>query len=107
MGIDKALIGARIRSIRRSRGWRQKKLAEAVELTEQYISRIEIGKTAVTLNTIANIADVLEVDISRLVTATNTGSPDYGKYEVFALMDKATPRQRREIAAHARIVIGE
>ena len=107
MSIDKALIGRRIQTERKKSGMTQKKLAEAVGLTDQYISKIERGDTAVTLQTISAIADALAVDISSLMSAANSGSPDYTKYDLFKIVDAATPAQRKKILAHAKIVVGK
>ncbi|MDL2253663.1 helix-turn-helix domain-containing protein [Ruminococcaceae bacterium OttesenSCG-928-I18] len=105
MGINKKLIGSRIQAIRKEKNRRQKDVAEAVGLTDQYISKIERGDTSVTLSTISDIADYLGVDIGALIAGTNTGAPDYCKYDLFEIMEKASPKQREAICAHARIVL--
>lgn len=99
------MVGARIQKIRKENELRQKDVAEATDLTEQYISKIERGDTAVTLKTISDIADYLGVDLGDLVAGTNTKSPDYGKYELFSILEKATSKQRVAITEHAKIVM--
>lgn len=38
------LLGRRIRELREGRGWSQERLAEAADLHENYISRLETGR---------------------------------------------------------------
>lgn len=105
MSVNKKLIGSRIQTLRKEKQLRQKDVADALGLTDQYISKIERGDTSMTLNTLSGIADCLGVDLGMLVGGANSASPDYGKHEVFAIMDKATPKQKDAIVAHAKIVI--
>lgn len=70
-GFDK-LVGARLRDLRRSKGWSQRQLAEAldgdVKLDPSAITRIERGERSIKLREAAAIANVLDVGIYQLVT---------------------------------------
>ncbi len=59
-------IGKRIKEERLKKGLTQENLAELVGVSNNFISYIETGKKKASLNTIAKIADVLEVTLSDL-----------------------------------------
>ena len=107
MSIDRTDIGARIQSIRKEKNLRQKDIAEALKLTEQYISKIERGATGMTITMLSDIADFLGVDIYELIAGTNKGSPNYKKNEMIQLYERATSKQREKILAHAKIVVAD
>jgi transcriptional regulator with XRE-family HTH domain len=59
-------IGRRVRQLRRSRGFTQEGLAELVGNTWKHIGQIERGQVNVGIDTLAGIAQALEVDIAEL-----------------------------------------
>jgi putative transcriptional regulator len=63
----KKKIGQRIIELRTQKGWSQSDLARACSKDRQAIEKIENGKVNPTLFTLAEIADALEVSLSKLV----------------------------------------
>jgi len=61
------LLGNNIRKYRKSRGYRQIDLATALDLSEDYICRVENGLKSLSLKRLFMLADVLEVKVSDLV----------------------------------------
>lgn len=57
-------VGNKIKEIRKIRGISQETLGEKAGLSSNYIGQIERGQKQVTLTTLVQIADALEVDIS-------------------------------------------
>jgi transcriptional regulator with XRE-family HTH domain len=66
MKTTRQLLGARIKEIRRLRELSQEQLAEKVGLDSKFISKIEVGRSSPSLETIENIARALEVEIRDL-----------------------------------------
>lgn len=66
MQTTKTLLGARIKELRRTRSLSQEQLAELVGLAPKFISRIEVGRSSPSLETIENIARALQVEIRDL-----------------------------------------
>jgi transcriptional regulator with XRE-family HTH domain len=58
-------VARRISELRRDAGLTQEKLAERLNVTVQYVSRIEVGEN-LTLHSLAVIARALEVKVSEL-----------------------------------------
>jgi transcriptional regulator with XRE-family HTH domain len=67
MPINYSLIGRRIKEMRTSKRITQAVLAEAIDMSVQYISLIESGKKQVSLNALVRIAGVLEVTVNDLL----------------------------------------
>jgi transcriptional regulator with XRE-family HTH domain len=61
------LVGLRIKRIRRSKGISQQVLAYQVDMEKTNISRIEGGRTNVTLKNVYKIAEALGVSMKEIV----------------------------------------
>lgn len=60
-------IGARVRALRRKKGWSQDLFADKSGLNRAHVGEIERGESNVTIQTLKIIADTLKVRISDLV----------------------------------------
>lgn len=74
MEVDYREIGRNIRIYRMRKKWKQKELAERVNVTEQHISHIENARTQLSLPTLVSIANALEVDCNTLLGESLTGA---------------------------------
>lgn len=66
MSIDYISIGQRIRELRESKHWTQAKLAEKSGIEPSNISHIERAATKLSLPTLVNIANALEVSLDEI-----------------------------------------
>ncbi len=62
-----SIIGLKIRLLRTKRKYSQEKLAELADLSKNALGAIERGESKPTINTLAGIADALNVSLSELV----------------------------------------
>lgn len=60
-------FGARLRSLRKHKGWSQETLAERADLHPTYVSGIERGERNVSLMNLARLAVALEVTLAELL----------------------------------------
>lgn len=60
-------VGKRVREVRERRNMTQEFLAEKTDLSISAISRLENGKTMVSVDTLCHIADALEVGLQDLL----------------------------------------
>lgn len=60
------LLGENIAKYRQIKGWSQEKLSEVVDLSREYITRVENGQKNISLKKLFAIADALEVEFYRL-----------------------------------------
>ena len=59
-------LGRRIKEIRKTRGMSQEALAERIEMSPQYLSRIEGGAQSPSVEMLTKLADSLEVEVWEL-----------------------------------------
>ena len=59
-------LGKNISKYRNAKGWSQEKLAEIVDLSREYVTRVEKGQKNISLKKLFAIADALEVDFCNL-----------------------------------------
>lgn len=67
-------IGQQIRTLREQRGWSQRALGERANMTHSFLSRLERGQTGIEVETLANLAAALGVDLGELF-ASEAPSP--------------------------------
>ena len=60
-------VGQRVARARREHGWSQEQLAARVEVEPVTLSRLENGKRALSLSTLAEIASALEIGLGDLL----------------------------------------
>lgn len=63
METTKKLLGARIKELRKLRGLSQEKLAELVDIDPKHVSRIEVGGSYPSIDTLAVMAKSLQVEL--------------------------------------------
>lgn len=68
-------VGERLRSLRESRGYSLRQLAERSRLSAGYLSEVENGHKIPSLRTLRRLAAALEADIGRIMPDPETGAP--------------------------------
>jgi len=61
------LVGKRIRSLRKARGWRQLDLAEQAGINENYVSDLELGRKEPCLNTLLTLSKAFEMKLGEFL----------------------------------------
>lgn len=59
----KRLLGARIKELRKLRGLSQEKLAEMINIDPKHLSRIEVGRSFPSMDTLSGMAISLQVEL--------------------------------------------
>lgn len=95
MYIDYKLIGKRIQSQRKKLQKTQEWLAEQLSVTVGYISQIERGITKVSLDTLAQISTILQMDISYFLTGTIYNEQIYLEEEFYEKLRKLSCSKRK------------
>lgn len=104
MRIDYKLLGERIREARKKANWSQEKLAEQIDVTIAYISRLERGSAKINLPRLAQISSELDVSIEELFGGTTTDSKNYLDKDLCSVLVQCTPEKQKLIYNIAKIV---
>lgn len=89
------LLGSRIKALRSAKGFTQEQMADRIGISRQKYARIESGVNNITLEVLAQIAKVLDVqvgDITRVldetpVVAYRAGNENASSKEIFDMLD--------------------
>lgn len=71
------VLGARIRQLRKKKGWPQGEFAELCSIHRSHMGKIERGETNVRLSTLLTIAGVLETQLEKLLMGADL--PEIGQ----------------------------
>lgn len=84
--INYKAIGRRIACYRKKLSMTQATLSEKLDITESYVSQIERGSTKVSLPRLAEISDILHVDIALLLSDEATVSDIPVNVEIYEII---------------------
>lgn len=104
MSPDYSVIGRRIKEARLEQHITQEELADKLNLSVAFMSRVERGHSAVNLKRLTQIAEVLNVTPGFLLTGSNTTSKDYLKEDFRNILEKCTPEQQKLIYEISELV---
>lgn len=92
-------VGRRVADARKARGWTQEALSENLGIEPVTLSRLETGDRALSLSTLARVAQALGVGLGDLLdTRRDMPEPGHGPDEAELLRAYSTmPRSRRQL----------
>lgn len=77
MDINYSIIGSRIKKIRKNKKITQENLAEIIDVSVSYISRVERGTTKINLKRLLEICAVLEISAGEILDGISSNSTSY------------------------------
>lgn len=105
MSPDYSVIGRRIKNLRLERGMTQEQLADIIDISVAFLSRVERGYAQINLKRLTQIAEILNVSPGYLLTGSNKNSKYYLREDFSILLDKCTPQQQKLIYEILEIVL--
>ena len=105
MSVDYVSIGKRIQAKRKSQNKTQEALAEAIEVTVGYISQIERGITKVNLETMSNIAEILECDITEFLTGSTKNTTNYLSDDINKIFGKLNSTNKKTLVEISEVLL--
>ena len=75
---DRKLLGKRIKSLRKSKGHTQERLAEIIDINAKYLAGIERGEANPTLSLLQRLSTGLEIPLSELLSELFQYRPEEG-----------------------------
>lgn len=104
MAVDYNLIGERLKKARLSKGFTQDKLAESLNISVAYLSRIETGTTKVNLRRLSEICNLLSVSEAEIISGVSDDSQNYLNNDLSDLLKSCSPEKLRLIYKIASII---
>ncbi len=95
MHTTKELLGSRIKELRKARNLSQDALAERVGIDSKHLSRLEVGGSFPSLDTLERLAQVLEVELKEFFEFAHHDEPKALKNTLTSLIRQLTDDQIR------------
>jgi transcriptional regulator with XRE-family HTH domain len=95
MRTTKELLGTRIKELRKAKGLSQDALAERVGIDSKHLSRLEVGGSFPSLDTLERLAQVLEVELKEFFEFAHQDEPKALKHTLTQIVRQLTDEQVR------------
>ena len=107
MILDYLKIGPRLRKARKDRKLTQAQLAEAIDLSNNYISNIERGTSIPSLETFVMLCNALDVTADMMLTDSVYRSSEYLKENIAVKLARCSKKNMRIIERFIDLLLEE
>ena len=107
MALDYSVIGQRIKKARTDKKLTQEKLAEKLDVSIAFLSRIERGNSHISLKRLNQVCEVLDVTEGSILNGVSDNSKNYLSTEFNELLTNASPEKQKLIYRVAKIISEE
>lgn len=102
--IDYKLIGKRIQQSRKKLKITQSQLCRELDISQYHYSKIENGHVTIRLDTLAEIATYLNVELIYLLLGINKTSKTYLEDQILEIYNKCDNNQKQTIIELAEVI---
>lgn len=104
MAIDYGVIGERLKKARKERGLTQEQLAEKIDVSIAFLSRIERGNSQINLKRLTQICELLNVTEGDILNGVSNNSNKYLDSEFANLLQNCSSQQQKLIYDIAKVI---
>lgn len=104
MALDYNIIGERLKKARTDKGLTQEKLAEKLDVSIAFLSRIERGSSHISLKRLSQICDILGISEGTILNGSSNNSDTYLSSEFNTLIKNSTPEKQKLIYKIAKVI---
>ena len=97
MAIDYTIMGERIKKARLEKQLTQENIAEKLDVSVAFLSRIERGSSHINLKRLQQLCSILDVSEGYLLSGTSEDSKNYLNKDFQELLEKCNPEQLKLI----------
>ncbi len=105
MALDYSVIGHRLKKARINKNITQEVLAEKIDVSVAFISRVERGLSHFNLKRLGEVCSILDVTEGEILNGTSSTSEQYLISEFNELFENATPEQQKLIYKIAKTIV--
>ena len=104
MALDYSIIGQRLKKARTENNLTQEKLAEKLDVSIAFLSRIERGSSHISLKRLSQICDILGISEGSILNGSSNNSNTYLTSEFDEILRNTTPEKQKLIYQIARVI---
>lgn len=105
MALDYNIIGERLKKARISKNLTQEKLAEQLDVSIAFLSRIERGSSFISLKRLNQICSILDVSEGEILNGVSKDSDIYLNKELSNLIKDCPPQKMNLIYKIAKVIV--
>lgn len=107
MAIDYNIIGQRLKKARTDKKITQEKLAEQLDVSIAFLSRIERGSSHINLKRLTQICEILGVSEGYILNGSSSDSKNYLNSEFSNLLNNISSEKQKLIYKIAKVISDE
>ena len=104
MALDYTVIGQRIKQARLAKNYTQEDLAEKIDISVAFLSRVERGNSHVNLKRLNQLCGLLDVSEGYVLNGASSSSKNYLDQEFAELLKNCTPEKQKLIYNVAKVI---
>ena len=104
MALDYNIIGERLKKARLDKNLTQEQLAEQIDVSIAFLSRVERGSSHINLKRLTQICNLLDVSEGYILSGTSSDSENYLSKEFSDLLKSCPAHKQRLIYKIAKII---
>ena len=104
MAIDYSVIGSRIKQARLAKNMTQEDLADQIDISVAFLSRVERGNSHINLKRLNQICGLLDVSEGYLLNGASSSSENYLDKEFTDLIKSVSPEKHKLIYNVAKTI---
>jgi len=107
VALDYTIIGERLKKARTDKKLTQEKLAEQLDVSIAFLSRIERGNSHISLKRLSEVCDILGVTEGYILNGASSTSGNYLTSEFNEILNHTTPDKQKLIYKLAKVITEE
>ena len=107
MALDYTIIGERLKKARLEKNLTQEQLAEQIDVSIAFLSRVERGSSHINLKRLTQICNILGISEGLILIGASEDSSDYLNADFKEILEKASPDKQKLIYKIAEIIVNE
>ncbi len=107
MALDYIIIGERLKKARTDKKLTQEKLAEKLDVSIAFLSRIERGNSHISLKRLSEVCDILGVTEGYILNGASSKSENYLTSEFNDILNNVSPEKQKLIYKIAKTIVEE
>lgn len=107
MALDYTIIGERLKKARIAKKLTQEKLAEKLDVSIAFLSRIERGNSHISLKRLSQVCDILDVTEGYILNGASTESQNYLASDLSILLKDCSPEKQKLIYKISRVIVDD
>ena len=104
MAIDYSVIGSRIKQARLAKNMTQEDLADKIDISVAFLSRVERGNSHINLKRLNQLCGLLDVSEAYLLNGASSSSENYLDKEFTDLIKSVSPEKQKLIYNVAKTI---